>query len=247
MATTQAIIKCLARLNANAQNKKTDEDLLLLHVDWQRLLVNFPDDLVETVTETFLLASPFFPTVNEFMEELQDQRRVNAWRESGPPVRSLPGPETTVANAHVGAKAIRLAAQLNMGPARDWAEIASRSAIVTEPDRMAETRGHDHHGGRENCDLCSRHDHSSPDWRSTCPKCGVPDLNALAAYDWSPCRTCDGNGFLVLDETTLTVRPCETCNGHTYTLWLGGHMEPGHRCDECAPTRRSRRSTTEES
>mgnify|MGYP001582271665 CR=1 FL=1 len=31
--------------------------------------------------------------------------------------------------------------------------------------------------------------------------------------------------------------PCDICEPRQYKLWKGGHMRPGHRCEECRPVR----------
>ncbi|MCA1572467.1 MAG: hypothetical protein LC798_19640 [Chloroflexi bacterium] len=57
------------------------------------------------------------------------------------------------------------------------------------------------------------------------------------------CGTCsDGNGWVfTTDEGPGAVRPCPTCRPTTHALWLGGHLDPDHHCDDCAARRKEAR------
>lgn len=244
MASTEALVRALARLNAQSSTRKTDEDLLITLSDWQRIFREHADEVIDAATETCLIASGYFPTTNEFLEEVQAESRARMHRRDAT-LPANPRNDEPRADSHVAVAAIRAAITLHLPPAGTWDEMAARAQLDTslldEPVRDRprggeDARGHDHHRGRAHCPVCSRHDHSDPCWRQTCPECGVPGPEPEAL--WSPCRGCDGSKFVMVGPNI--VHPCPECNRRAYGLWLGGHMQPNHRCEECAPTGRRR-------
>jgi hypothetical protein len=182
--------------------------------------------------------------LNNFLDAVQDEARIEMRaRQQQVPTGDPHGRD--VGNAHIGARAIRVARQLGLPPAGTFAEMQGRAQLDTtliEPDQAPrqrggmDARGHDHHNGAAGCPVCSKHDHTDPNWRQTCPECGVPKQ---PAYEWSDCPSCDGGGWIETDIDG-TYEPCGACNTHLRSLWLGGHMAPNHRCEVCAPSRRRR-------
>lgn len=222
-------------MQAEAINRKADEELLVMQADWERLLHAWDDSLLDAVTDTFITAQSVFPTLSEFVNELQVEARIRA--RGGLPVTTDPPHRESLGDAHVAAKAIRLALHHHLTPARDFAEMRGRAETMDLPEsaahgplldlRTQNTRGHDHRNGAHGCPVCSLHGPLEP---------------GPADYAWSGCRGCDGSGWVTLDVATNTVRPCEHCRPEQHERWAMGHYEPGHTCEECSPTRRRRAS-----
>lgn len=221
--------------------RKTDEDLLITLADWQRMFAVTDDSVIDAVTESCLIASGYFPTTNEFLEEVQAEQSARLAARAQPALPSGPRNDEPLADSHVAVRAIRAAAVLHLPPAGEWPEMEARALLdfeglaeVARPRGGDDPRGHDHSRGHDGCAVCSRHDHSDPYWRETCPACGVPGTQGAPL--WSPCRACDGSMFVLVGPNL--VHPCPECNRQAHSLWLGGHMEPNHRCELCAPSRR---------
>lgn len=260
MASPRTITLCLNRLNAHCRGERDEATLAVIAADLQTMLRHFDDGVVIRATDTFIVASDWFPGTSEFLDEVQAEARIAMTERAAQAAlpRATEPPPEHLADAHVAVRGIRAGRALGLPPASTWDEIAARSQLdvegLVEVEASAnallggighsgtDPRGHDHHDGKASCRLCSRHDHSQPNWRETCPACGgpLPDL-----YVWSVCAGCDGNGWVTVEAHGHgDVRPCGTCNARAYTLWLGGHYLPGHRCEECTPTRRTRNDPT---
>jgi hypothetical protein len=56
------------------------------------------------------------------------------------------------------------------------------------------------------------------------------------------CRTClDGLGWVrPTDEGRGAVKPCPACRAATHALWVGGHFDLNHHCDDCRNRHRGR-------
>ena len=95
-------------------------------------------------------------------------------------------------------------------------------------------------------DAPPEHDHSAGE--AACPRCAYVDnhLDEMAGHNprvmeaTSPCRSCDGGGWITVDGDA---RPCEHCNPVGYQRWAGGHWAPDHSCPECVTLRSGRRSS----
>lgn len=235
MATEEVIAANLGRLWVHYR-ATPDNDLNAAVVlnDWTRVLDGFTDAQVGRACSAWLDNERWMPALSEVLTEVQQEARLDARLEAA--AQALPaGPrnDEPIADAKVAVRAIRAAMALHLPPANTWAEMEQRAALDYEsivPSNVVhvrgsmDTRGHDHHNGAAGCPVCSRV--AKDEWE--------PRERPL----WSACRECDGSKFVEVSDNV--VRPCSECNRSTYTLWLGGHMEPNHRCEECAPARRRR-------
>lgn len=253
MASPVTITQCLNRLNAHCRGERDEAAIAVIAADLQPLLRHFDDRVVMSATDTFIIASDWFPSTSEFINEVQHEARI-VTRERAALTTGEPPMHEAVPDARVAVRGIRAALALGLPPASTWAEIEARAQLDLEGLAEVETsaqallasiarggtdpRGHNHRNGAAGCTICSRHDHSQPDWRESCPACGGPLPDA---YTWSTCPVCDGSGWACEERHGFgPVRPCSVCNANAYRLWSGGHYEPGHRCEECVPTRRRR-------
>lgn len=253
MASARCITMCLNRLNTHCRGERDEQAIAVLAADLQRLLRNFPDGLVIAATDTFVVANDWFPSTSEIVNEVQAEARIEARERAALTTGATPEREH-LADAKVAVRGIRAGRALGLPPASTWGELEARAQldveglVEVEASHQAllagigrggtDPRGHDHHNGVAGCYVCNRHDHTQPDWRETCPACGGP-LPEL--YQWSTCSGCDGSGWVCVETHGHgDVKPCMVCNATAYGLWVGGHFEPGHRCEECAPTRRRR-------
>lgn len=229
MTTPVVIAQALGRLAIHYRlDRGLDETETLTH-DWGIALREYPNPVFEAAVETWIIISQWHPTLAEIIDACVDEAAMRKEFLRVERARELENPEPEhLADAHTAAKAIRAAAALRMPPAATWEEMATRGTMdvsLLGPRSIT----HEHRDGTANCSICSRHDHSSADWRETCPECGVAPV---PLYRWSMCRKCDGSGWMEVKNGS--VRPCEDCNGHAHALWAGGHYESGHRCEECS-------------
>lgn len=226
MATETVVLATLARLNVHCRGVRPDDEMRVLMHDWPTVLADYPNEVVIAAMETWIVVEEWFPSTADFVQvcdeesalaEAQRRNRIasSARPAVGPAVLTM-DEYAAIARPHI--------ARLR--------EVTRAFATGVE-----DVRGHDHRNGAAGCPVCSKHDHSNPDWRITCPVCGQvpPDESAVL----STCRGCDGSHFIFTDHNT--VKPCPECNPGVARLWREGHMELNHRCEECAPTRRARR------
>lgn len=186
-------------------------------------LALFGDETLSAAANTWLLREEWMPTIAGIVAQCEDEARALARSLNDVSHVLPPGPrnDEPLADAHAWAETIRAATGLV------WRD-------PTEKPRGGDdlTRGHDHRRGADHCRVCSAQRRVDAAQREFVPP----------APAWSACRECDGTHFVETDRSRNEVRPCESCNGFSYALWLGGHMEPGHRCEECGPSGRRRRT-----
>lgn len=223
MASETSVAAALGRCWVNYRQTPDERDATIMMADWLSALRGFDDEAVKAATDVWLMREEWMPTLAGFLTEVEDQARALLRSEVAKHAALPSGPrnDEPMADAHAWAETIRIATGLR----------------YVEPDtraRGADTRGHDHHRGAEHCPVCSAQRRVEARERPFDPP----------RPQWSTCSECDGSHFVEVDDGRdgLSVRPCSRCNGFAYTLWLGGHYEPNHRCDECAPVGRRRRT-----
>lgn len=213
------ILAHLGRLWVHYRMQPSDAEADLVQADWVAALASYDDGTIAAAADNWLLTEEWMPTLAGFLGAVQSEARFLARTLAAE--HALPaGPrnDEPLADSHVWAETIR----------------AATGMLVVDPDekrRGDELRGHRHDRGAAHCPVCTAQRKIDAATRTF-----VPPQPA-----WSPCRECDGSHFVYVDETS--VRPCSECNGFSYALWLGGHYEPGHRCEECAPSRRRRQES----
>ena len=231
----------LGRLWVHYRTQPSDADADLILADWTRSLAAFDDDALKRACQAWLDNEQWMPTLSGIIEATQEEQRIAARSRAERALPAGPRNDEPVADSKVAVRAIRAAGVLHLPPASTWAELEGRASLDIEGLMEVAVTGplvvtHDHKRGAAECPTCSQHDHSDPEWRETCPKCGVPGPPPEPM--WSDCSGCDGSHYVFTGSNS--VHPCPECNPTAYRLWLGGHMRAGHRCEECAPTRRRR-------
>ena len=218
MATDTTILAHLGRLWVNYRIQLSDVDASLVESEWLSAFGRFEDEAIRAATETWLLREEWMPTIAGFLDQVQSEQRAIVRATVDHALPSGPRNDEPLADSHAWAETIRIATGL----------------VYVEPDMRArggDLRGHDHHRGAEHCPICSGQRRIESKERPFVPP----------KPQWSTCSECDGSHYVEVDGPGLVVRPCSRCNGFAYSLWIGGHYEPGHRCDECAPVGRRRK------
>jgi len=215
MATERAIAAHLGRLWVNFPSARpSDADSELILHEWTRALLGFDDECIRLATDAWLHNEQWMPTLAGMLSAVQDEQRIVARDRAGRALPAGPRNDEPLADAHVWANAIRAAVGL----------------IERDPAEKAkfDTRGHDHRDGAAGCPVCSAQ------------KAREADVTWERAERplWSACSGCDGSHWVEIGPNVVV--PCATCNAHLRMLWEQGHMEPNHRCEECAPSRRRR-------
>lgn len=208
---------------------KTPEDLEVLKHDWMLMFREYENDAVSAATETWVLIQTWFPSTAEFAEVVEEEHVLLKKRRADNARPALPAVNPAVERTMEEYAAI---GKRNIAALRERFGLGAGAKVLGVLRRLdgnvEQTRGHDHHRGAEHCPICS----------TKAPPPMFDDSDAL-----STCPGCDGSHFVTVDRSRDEVRPCQQCNGYAYSLWLGGHYEPGHRCDECAPARRRREAS----